>query len=74
MDQERTIKELNSQVSTLNDKIARGGPSFGMSFQTQSDYQNNKRIQEEDAEYAAQKKQEMANNFGVPQELLDFLK
>ena len=45
-----------------------------MSFQTQSDYQNNKRIQEEDAEYAAQKKQEMANNFGVPQELLDFLK
>lgn len=58
MDQVRTIKDLNSQISTLNDKIARGVsvPSFGMSFSSYSDVETNKKNLELDAEEAAKKK------------------
>lgn len=72
MEQSRIINELQQKLSKLEDKVARGGIAFGLgTFTSQAEIDKAK--QEQIKEEAA-KKAQIANDFGVPQELLDFLK
>lgn len=74
MENLRTIRDLNQQVQDLQNR--QNSTSFfgGASFTSQAEIDRARLDLEDEKAAAAQKKAQMANDFGVPQELLDFLK